>query len=104
MVVTWALRYVHIALDTLVLYGVLGARNMDERTGSTTSAAVVVARVDNGGHDAPHNPCLYRSNKPRLIARIRPAAGVSSSTTAERYHSEDESMTDCPGVSAPDPC
>ena len=27
----WAFRHIHVALDTVVLYGVLRERNMDER-------------------------------------------------------------------------
>ncbi|CAM9379811.1 unnamed protein product [Ectocarpus fasciculatus] len=36
---TFALRYVHIALDTVVLYGVLGTRHMDEGGGPPSSTS-----------------------------------------------------------------
>eukprot|EP00752_Nemacystus_decipiens_P008538 g7625.t1 len=45
---SWAFRYVHVALDTIVLYGALRERNMDERgdghtstTGSGSRAAML---------------------------------------------------------------
>ena len=31
LVWSWMFRYIHIALDTIVLYGVLRARSIDER-------------------------------------------------------------------------
>ncbi|CAM9206720.1 unnamed protein product [Ectocarpus sp. 4 AP-2014] len=36
---TWAFRYAHVALDTIVLYGVLGTRYMDEGGGSAASTS-----------------------------------------------------------------
>lgn len=36
---TWAFRYVHVALDTFVLYGVLGTRHMDDGGGSTSTTS-----------------------------------------------------------------
>ncbi|CAN0451702.1 unnamed protein product [Ectocarpus sp. 12 AP-2014] len=43
IVIAWAARHIHIALDTIVLYGVLGApaREMDERASSSSSDPVV---------------------------------------------------------------
>lgn len=39
MSLTWAFRYAHVALDTIVLYGVLGTRHMDEGGGSAASTS-----------------------------------------------------------------
>lgn len=39
---SWIIRYIHIALDTVVLYGVLQQRNMDERSDDARSEAGVV--------------------------------------------------------------
>lgn len=93
MAVTWALRYVHIALDTVVLYGVLGARNVDERASSTASA---VGRTGDGGYRRPNTLC--RLNTHRSVTRVRPAAGgtgrVPSSTPDLRDNSEDEPAAD----------
>ena len=36
---SWAFRYIHIALDTIVLYGALGERIMDERGDSTLTGS-----------------------------------------------------------------
>ncbi|CAN0304949.1 unnamed protein product [Ectocarpus sp. 6 AP-2014] len=45
-VLSWTARHVHIALDTIVLYGILGApaRQMDENGGSSSSIASSLER------------------------------------------------------------
>lgn len=37
VVLTWTFRYMHIALDTFVLYGVLGVTTIDEGSDLTSS-------------------------------------------------------------------
>lgn len=37
---SWLFRYIHIALDTYVLFGALRERSMDERSDSARSGAV----------------------------------------------------------------
>lgn len=44
---SWSLRYIHFALDTVVLYGVLRERNMDERGHDDITGS------DPGGSDLP---------------------------------------------------
>lgn len=56
LVITWAFRYVRVALDTIVLYGVLGTRSIDERATSLRSGASVSEassrRARSSGHAA----------------------------------------------------
>ncbi|CAN0277948.1 unnamed protein product [Ectocarpus sp. 6 AP-2014] len=75
-VLSWTARHVHIALDTIVLYGVLGApaRQMDENGGSSSSDRLVSGTgsrnssnpgSSNGGHRRI-NGLTKRNSKPRV--------------------------------------
>eukprot|EP00752_Nemacystus_decipiens_P005588 g5057.t1 len=75
VVITWAFRYIHVALDTIVLYGVLGARGLDERAGSPSSSGAAAVNSASGsalgsrGGRAPSKPKAKRgkfSNNPGL--------------------------------------
>lgn len=50
IVLTWTFRYIHIALDTIVLYGVLGPRQLDPRSSVSvdTSSGVRCKEVSAG--------------------------------------------------------
>ena len=45
---SWVLRFVHIALDTLVLYGVLQETGMDERADRNLSSSSVIPEASAG--------------------------------------------------------
>eukprot|EP00903_Cladosiphon_okamuranus_P012715 g11887.t1 len=76
VVATWAFRYIHVALDTIVLYGVLGARNVDERasaspSSSSTGAAVVVTATA-PGFRGPRQPSNTSKRKRGTCAKECP--------------------------------
>eukprot|EP00903_Cladosiphon_okamuranus_P012700 g11874.t1 len=56
IIASWVFRYVHIALDTIVLYGVLRERNMDERGDGERSSG----QQSGGPHGkpAPDDPLI----------------------------------------------
>ncbi len=58
LVWSWFLRYIHIALDTLVLYGVLRERGIDERAdGERSSTPAIPSGASSAGPHksvAPH--------------------------------------------------
>lgn len=70
-------RYIHIALDTIVVYGVLEARNMDER--AISSAAISAAGV--GGVGAPDVKHRRRSHGPRAGLSQRSSSNYCSSSS-----------------------
>lgn len=45
---SWLFRYIHIALDTYVLFGALRERSMDERSDSARSGAVAAGESPSG--------------------------------------------------------
>ena len=50
IVCSWAFRYIHVALDTIVLYGVLREKNIDERGAGETldSGSAGVSNLSSG--------------------------------------------------------
>ncbi|CAM9944371.1 unnamed protein product [Ectocarpus fasciculatus] len=64
---SWLFRYIHIALDTFVLYGVLQEGDIDERGGNNRSS-------ENNGHNAS-------GLSDRLPNKPRPSGGNTSKLT-----------------------
>ncbi|CAM9815907.1 unnamed protein product [Ectocarpus sp. 8 AP-2014] len=99
VVTSWAFRHIHIALDTIVLYGVLGApaRQMDERGGSICSDPTV---ADSGSRNCS-NPesstgglrSLRRlskgSSKPRVLPTRQAQGRPDDSLTTIRPSQSD---------------
>lgn len=53
-----AFQYIHVALDTIVLYGVLREKNMDERAAGGSMLEPRSGRFDNKIRPAPTTPPL----------------------------------------------
>ncbi len=88
-----------------MLYGVLGARNMDERASSLPTASAV-GRTGDGGNRGPNKLRRLNLNKLRAVTRVRPAGGTGREcfpTLDTRDNSENEPVADVSRSSA-DPC
>ncbi|CAN0081639.1 unnamed protein product [Ectocarpus sp. 12 AP-2014] len=81
IVVSWTLPHIHIALDTMALYGVLGAppRYMDERHGVASSEAVV---------SVTHSQGRRTSSKPGSSS-----AALQSTSRVEKESSSNERVS-----------
>ncbi|CAM9759379.1 unnamed protein product [Ectocarpus fasciculatus] len=95
MVIAWTARHVHIALDTIVLYGVLGApaRQMDERGGSPPSSDRIVSGTGsrNSSNPASSNGgfrsisgLTKRDSKPRVPNTRRVQGHPKEASTPSR--------------------
>ncbi|CAN0277721.1 unnamed protein product [Ectocarpus sp. 6 AP-2014] len=79
IVISWSFRHIHIALDTIVLYGVLGApaRQMDERGGLISSDPAVAdsgsRNCSNPGSSTGGLRSLRRLSKRSSKPRVPPA-------------------------------
>ncbi|CAM9696298.1 unnamed protein product [Ectocarpus fasciculatus] len=56
---SWVFRYIHVAFDTFVLYGVLREKDMDERVGDARSSA---SNTKNTASDDPSSLHLHGDN------------------------------------------
>ncbi|CAM9240864.1 unnamed protein product [Ectocarpus sp. 4 AP-2014] len=74
---SWASRYIHVALDTFVLYGVLREKDIDERGGNARSS-------NNNCNDIANSSGLIMSNRHGKSARR--SDGSSTNTTNPATH------------------
>ncbi|CAN0277777.1 unnamed protein product [Ectocarpus sp. 6 AP-2014] len=99
-VISWIARHIHIALDTIVLYGVLGApaRQVDERGGSSSSDPIVHGTGSRGSSNSGSSSIGLRSfnrltkrssRNPRAPSIGRGHARPNESSTASRTSQSD---------------
>ncbi|CAM9229216.1 unnamed protein product [Scytosiphon promiscuus] len=83
IVLSWTFRYIHIALDTIVQYGVLGARQMDERAPSPTSSTILSRTKSSSSSRSRRR---RDPNKLRAGDRQRSSSNESNNDHHQRHH------------------
>lgn len=104
VVTTWACRYIHIALDTVVLYGVLGARNVDERSGIGSSSSTA-AGTDPGGVGTTPTPVSsgFRILRRKAFALTRKSSRKYDAASSRGGGSSRKAKVHSEGALATDP-